>query len=311
VDIALASPEVPTYHQSRAKATLFITATKAEPFRPEDVVLDDFDDGDSLNALKAPWSIFTDKALQGVSYVNPPSFGPAIFAVGDDKTKDISVRIVGAAGAPKPMAGIRTRFNAAGTAVSLGAAKSVVFDVKAAAGSRFRVELEQPDIAEAAYHGFDVNVGTDAWTRLRIPFSAFAQPAWKTAAKPFNPGSVTALRFAYYGEGTVRFDLDNVRVEGMKLGPAALRPSAPSARRGISDLRAAMGEVSYRLDEAVAGPALVSLSDVRGRVRYARVLGPSADGSVVLSGLRLERGRYLLRHAASDGRAWTQSFWVF
>ncbi len=310
VDLVLESPAAPSYHLSRTKGSLFITALKQEPFRAEDIVIDDFDDGDSLNALKGSWSVFTDKALKGTSYANPAGFGPTIFAVGDDKTKDISVRLVGAAGAPKPMAGIRTQFNAAGTAVGIGPAKSVVFDAKSAKGSSFWVELEQPDIAEPAYPGFQVAVGNDLWNRIRIPLSAFAQPAWKTQAHSLNPNSVTALRFAFYGEGTVRFDLDNVRIEGMKVGPAAVRPAMRAGQGSISELEIGQGRIGYRIIGA-ATASRVEITDVSGKVRYARspaAVGP--EGRFSLEDCRLEPGRYLLRHRTS-AKDYTRAFWIF
>jgi len=262
VDFVLESPTVPAYHASRAKGNLFITALKAEAFRADDIVVDDFDDGDSLNALKGAWSVFTDKAAKGTSYVNPAAFGPAIFSVGDDKTKAVSVRIVGAAGAPKPYAGIRAAFAATGGTVGLGAARSVVFDVKSSKGSMFWVELEQPDIADGAYHGFQVAIGTDSWNRIRVPLSAFTQPAWKTAARPFNPGAVSALRFTYYGEGTVRFDLDNVRMEGMKIGPAGIRALARPFRKALHS-RVAGGAVRYPVPSESVAPVF---TDTRGRL---------------------------------------------
>lgn len=259
VDFILESPAVPAYHLSRAKGNLYITALKAEAFRADDAVVDNFDDGDSLNVLKGAWSVFTDKAAKGTSYVNPAAFGPAIFSVGEDKTKAVSVRIVGAAGAPKPFAGIRSAFAAAGGAVALGAAKSVVFDVKSTKGSVYWVELEQPDIADGAYYGFQVTVGNDLWNRIRIPLASFSQPAWKTASRPFNPGAVSALRFSYYGEGTVRFDLDNVRIEGMKVGQAGIR--ARTSQRQAKPARASGSQVKFPVPSSKP-----SFTDAQGRL---------------------------------------------
>ncbi|MDB5106197.1 MAG: Endo,4-beta-glucanase [Fibrobacteres bacterium] len=306
VDLILESPVIASYHLSRAKGNLYITAVKKEAFRAEDIVLDDFEDADSLNAFKGPWSVFTDKAAKGTSYANPAGFGPAMFASGEAGSKCISVRLVGAAGAPKPVAGIRTVFNPAGTAVGLGPAKSVVFDVKSSAGGTFRVELEQSDIADMAFHGFQATVGNDLWNRIRIPFTAFSQPAWKTQAKGFNPNSVTALRFAYYGEGTVRLDLDNIRMEGMKIGPAGIKAFAgPGRSKTVEGLRISPASLEYRFRPGIPGASWrAEVLDLEGRVRYAKDLGKVAMGSPVsLTGCRLERGRYFLRHIAESGRA--------
>jgi hypothetical protein len=103
-------------------------------------------------------------------------------------------------------------------------------------------------------------LGNDLWNRIRIPLTSFSQPAWKTAARPFNPGSVNALRFAWYGEGTVRFDLDNVRIEGMKIGPAGIK-SRPGRRRQSATV-SAKGSL-LRFPVPSGAPAF---SDAQGRL---------------------------------------------
>jgi endoglucanase len=304
VDLILESPAIASYHATRAKGNLYITAVKKEAFRSGDVVLDDFEDIDSVNALKGLWSVFTDKGEKGASYANPPSFGPAMFAAGESGSKGVSVRLVGAAGAPRPYAGVRATFNAAGTPVGLGPATSVVFDVKSAAGSVFRVEFEQPDIADGAFPGFQVKTGNDLWNRVRIPFASFAQPEWKTAARGFNPGSVAALRFAFHGEGTVRLDLDNIRIEGLKIGPAGIQPGKHRAwRPGVEGVRIRTGSMEYQFNPGVKGTAWrAEVIDMQGRIRYAKDLGLILSGSrISLSGFHPERGRYCLRHVPKDG----------
>nr|MDQ3003321.1 glycoside hydrolase family 9 protein [Fibrobacterota bacterium] len=306
VDLLVESPVIASYHQSRAKGNLFITAIKKEAFRVDDVVLDDFDDADSVNALKGSWSVFTDKTSSGASYANPPSFGPLIFAAGDAGTKGISIRLVGAAGAPHPVAGIQTRFNAAGTAVGLGPVKSVVFDVKGAKGGFFWVEMEQPDIVDGAYYGLKVVMANDAWNRFRIPLTAFTQHPWKTLGRSFNPGSVSALRFAFHGEGTVRFDLDNVRLEGLKVGTAGIRPGSFRVADGqVSLIRISESGIGYDFNTSSRGKAWsVEILDLRGHIRYQRDLGRLESGArVSLPGCRLDRGRYLIRHRAAGNGA--------
>jgi endoglucanase len=298
VDMLVESPVIATYHMSRAKGNLFITATKKEVFRADDAVVDDFEDSDSTNALKGTWSVFTDKAASGTSYTSPATFGPTMFAVGETG-KGISVRLVGAAGAAHPVAGIQTRFNAAGTVVGLGPVKSVVFDVKGVKGGFFWVELEQPDIVDGAYFGFKVVLGNDLWNRIRIPLTSFTQHEWKTQARTFNPGSVSALRFSFHGVGTVRFDLDNVRMEGLKIGSAGIATRRiPSAHGTVSGVRISPSGIAYSFNPAVRDDAWsVDILDMKGALLYKRRLGKMEAGKPVsLSGCKLERGRYLLRH---------------
>lgn len=305
VDLQLTDPIIASYHATRAKATLFITSAKKEAFRPADILVDDFNDGDSVNALAGHWSVFTDKEAGGKSYANPPGFAAAVTAGGADSSKGVSIRLVTATGAPDPLAGIRTTFNAAGTPVDLGPVKSLVFDIRSTSGSSFWVELEQSDITDGAYYGFQVKVASDSWNRIRIPFSSFSQPSWKTAAKPFNTGSNKSLRFSYHGAGTVRFDLDNVRMEGLKLGGAGIRtlggnPGRDHAVRGLCNLGSG---ISYRFLPPGSGNPdwLVRIVDVTGKSVFSKHLGQVAAGALVSLPARLGAGVYFLVHYPEGG----------
>jgi len=306
VDMQLTDPIIAPYHVSRAKATLFITAAKKAPFLPTDVNVDDFNDGDSLNAIAGHWSVFTDKESGGTSYANPPGFAAAVTTGGADSTKGVSVRLVATAGAPNPVVGIRSTFNAAGSAVDLGPAKSLVFDVRSTSGSSFWVELEQSDITDGAFYGFKVQVASDSWNRIRIPLSSFSQPAWKVAAKPINLGSNKSLRFAYHGVGTVRFDLDNVRMEGLKVGGAAVRTKATGGLpHAVSHLRVLASGIDYRFlppDPAVRAWK-VCILDVTGKSLLEKRLDleKATSGAEISLSAAMGPGIYFLSHTPDDG----------
>ncbi len=222
VEIQLADMNIAPYHLSRSKGTLFLSALKKENFRATDILIDHFNDGDSVNALNGKWSIFTDKVASGKSYTNPPGLAAAIGSLGADSTKMLSIRLVGAAGAVNPVVGIKTAFNAAGTAVDLGKATSIVFDIRSSQGSTLWIELEQTEIKDGAFYGLPLVIPNDTWNRIRIPFGSLVQPPFKTETKNFNPGSILSLRFSMQGTATTRFDLDNVYIENLKIGPAGI-----------------------------------------------------------------------------------------
>ena len=108
----------------------------------------------------------------------------------------------------------------------------------------------------------------------------------------------------------MRFDLDNVRIEGMKVGPAAVYSTSGRVRGGISDFRIEADGIVYRISEAPE-TAQVQITDVRGKIRYTRSgAAVGADGRVRLVDCRLEPGRYLLRHRTA-AKVYAQAFWVF
>ncbi len=303
VDIQMVDMNIASYHLARSKVSLFIKAIKKEPFKPEDILVDDFNDGDTANAMTGLWSVFTDKAATGKSYANPAGFSASVGTGGADSSKGSSIRLVGVAGAPNPVVGIRTTFNLAGTAVGLGAVKSVVFDVLSSVGSTFWVELEQSDITDGAYPAFQVAVGNDLWNRIRIPISAFAQPAWKTTTKGLNTGSVKSLRFSFHGEGTVRFTLDNVRMEGLKLSSAGTLNTRQLARsKLVSQLRATPREIAYQLSPPWKGNFSwsVEIADVTGKNIYSSSLKSGAASGWISLPVQLKPGIYFLRHIGKE-----------
>ncbi len=300
VDVKLDIPNIAPYHASRATTVFYVTGLKKETFKATDVLVDDFEDTDSLSKQGGPWKIFNDKPT-GTSSSNPATMAAAIVAgEGESASRGLSIRLIGSAGAPHPYAGVRATFNAAATAVSLGAATSVIFDVKSTAGSSLWVELEQSDIADKAYNGKKIDFAGDTWMRIRIPFSAMTQPDWKTTAKAVSLSSVTGLRFTYYGTSSVRFNLDNVRIENLTVGGAPLRSYGLARPKEFALLKAEKGDLSYRFIPAEGSKRIwtAEVMDFTGRTVAVRALQPLGIGQAVsIKGLHLNPGWYFIRHA--------------
>ena len=300
LDMATVAP----YHLTRATTVFTIVALKREAFKSTDIKIDDFEDGDTSNAVTGSWKIFNDKPT-GTSSTNPTTMPASILAgEGEAASKGIGIRLVGSAGAARPFVGIKTTFNAAGNPVGLGStAASLVFDIRSSAGSSVWVEFEQSDIADGAYFSKKIDFANDAWNRIRVPFSSLTQPDWKTSAKNFNPGSITALRFTYYGTSSVRFSLDNVYIEGFAPTGAAIRGGGEATQGGA--LRAVRTDREglryfFTPPAALAGDWKAEVLDAFGRNLAAKPLGKVREGkSVEFAGLRLGPGWYFLRHSAS------------
>ncbi len=304
IDMVIDIPNIATYHMIRAKTNFFLVGGKKETFKPTDILVDDFEDGDAVNAQKGNWSVFTDKAFGGTSSTNPPTLATAIIAKeGDEATKGMSIRFIGGPGAVHPMSGVRSTFNATGTAVSLGKASGVVFDIKAAVGDSIWVELEQSDISDSAYYAKRIDFASANWSRMRIPFGSFAQPAWKKSATPLNTGKIISLRFtSYSATGTPRINIDNLRVENLEIGGSPIRSARISKPGKIG--KAAYGsnglEYSFTAPENSKGHWSVEVSDVFGHSLAIRDLGElNGTKMISLNDLRLGKGWYFLRHRNS------------
>jgi endoglucanase len=304
VDVTLDVPNIASYHMFRATTTFYITGLKKEAFKATDVVVDDFEDLDTLNKVGGAWRIFNDKPT-GTSTTSPALIAGTLFAtVGEADSKGLSIRLVGGAGAARPFVGISTTFNAAGTAVSLGAsAASVVFDIKSVAGAVLMVELEQSNVTDGAYPAYKLEFLNTSWNRFRIPISSFAQPDWKTSTVPFTAASVKSLRFTYYGTSNVLFNLDNVRIENLAIGAAPIRPAqARGAETNFTFLNADKDGFSYRFRPAEGSPKVwtAEVMDIFGRVLAVRSLEQNPGGKAFrMPELRLGPGLYFIRHTAA------------
>jgi hypothetical protein len=302
VEAKLDMTTIAPYHLGKAVTSFNIAALKLEAFKATDIKVEDFEDGDTVNAISGKWMIFNDKPT-GASTTNPALLPAAIIAgEGYGATKGLGIRLIGTAGAVRPFVGVKTAFNATGTAVGLGTAVSVVFDIQAAAGSSVWMELEQSDITDGAYYGKKIDFANASWNRIRIPLTSLVQPEWKTAAKAFNPGSVTALRFTYYGTSSVRFSLDNIHIDGLKISGSAVRHDGANSRTTLGAVRAGRDGLHYFFQPpiAAAGEWKAEILDAFGRTLDARNLGKIVTGQAVdFSGLRLGPGWYFLRHSVS------------
>jgi endoglucanase len=306
VDVVLDIPNIASYHLLRSRTSLFIKSLPKEAFRPADVVVDDFEDGDMGNKIAGHWEIFTDQGQGGTSFANPPAAGPALLTAtgGESGSKAVTVRLVGGAGAPHPHVGLRTTFNADGTPMSLGPALSLVFDVQGEVNAAFRVELEQAGIADGAYFGKDIILANAEFNRVRIALTSqsLAQPAWKASPGALNLGNVSSLRFTYYGASNIRLTLDNLRIEGLQIGNAALRPLPFSDRSGVGGLSAARDRLTYVFTPLGGAQGIwrAEITDMFGRSLAKQSFPvPGGGRKVEWRKLHLAPGLHFLRHAGA------------
>lgn len=297
VDVRFTDDNIAEYHLGRAEATLFIENLKAAPLLDSDVLVDDVNDGDKTNALGGAWSSLSD-STEGIP--GGTSTPPIIYlsSAGKDETKAVLARLTASPGAAQPYAGIKTSLSPTGAAVSIGAARSIVFDVKAAdEGAVFRVELEEPASPPGAHVGKRVTLGSVNWSRVRVPIAEMQPPAWSSRTSGLNPGAVSAIRFIVYGENSVRLSIDNLHVENLQLGAAAVA-EAHGGPRHPARFASRPGSIAYTPPAGVVGTGWsVVVLDAAGRRLHRYVLPPIRHAQRVrLGGPSLAPGVYSLLH---------------
>lgn len=216
------------YHTSRASVRMDIINIKIPPFKATDILVDDFDDADFVNKQGGVWSLFNDSAFGGKSTTYPLSLSKVNKSTGESGLGFMAI-LYTEDKIEHPFSGIRMTFDKDGKAVSLGKAKSIVFDYKgseASVGSSFVVEIEQSDIPDSAYYGQNVTIPNTLWNRVRIPLTpaALSVREWKTSTVPFSTNSVTALRIVNYESESVNITLDSLHIEELEIGdPISVR----------------------------------------------------------------------------------------
>ncbi len=216
------------YHLSRTRETLEIKDIKPPPFKATDVIVDNFDDGNFRNKLGGTWDIFTDEPLGGNSTTYPKEL-PGENTTEGESGLGLNFSLIKKNNIEHSFAGIRMTFNKEGTAVSLGNAKSIVFDYKCNknnVGKSFHFEIIQSDINDSAYYGKKINFPNELWNRVRIPLntSALSVKSWHTDGGNFSLNNIEAIQFVNYESDNINLTIDNVYIEELKVGdPIAVK----------------------------------------------------------------------------------------
>jgi hypothetical protein len=295
---------------SYAATTFNITNVAVTAFGANDKVVDNFEDTILLtNTLSGTWSLFYDK---GDSISGGASGKPSILSdSGRNSAKGIYftlVRNTGATCASGPYAGIRTTFNAAGSAVNLGSADTIMFDIKPkVANTSLYVELEQSNITDKAYFSYPLTLGVaGSWVRVYIPFSSLTQPSWKTSTATLATNKAVALRFTGYGKGTGLFSLDNIYISNLNITSNSIRSDAAlkiaHGKNAVDFYKTAQGSISYGLfmDNADGKEINAELFDCLGKKIMSYNVDNYKSGKLVNINCNLHAGIYFLRHTVAD-----------
>ena len=172
--------------------------------------IDDFEDGDLMNALKVPWTAKCDSKGLGTTLQPLPLHCLAPGADNSAHALGISGHF-GKSRAPWPYAMFATALRPGGQGADLSKFKSLQFMAKGD-GKSYQVRLGQKAVADFGDYRSEFLAGKD-WALVTLPLENFSQPGW---AQPVRRSfvDVTALQFTPAGldDEDYSFEIDDLRL---------------------------------------------------------------------------------------------------
>ncbi|MBN1757212.1 MAG: glycoside hydrolase family 9 protein [Chitinispirillaceae bacterium] len=276
--------------QKARPVSVEIIKTVKSPLKTNDKLVDDFEDGDSINKYSGRWTAFgTGIGLTGTSFIfSELESSPSVQLKANVPTP-----------APDTYSGLRTTFSASGAAGSVGPIKSIVFDMKGATDANVCVELEQSSVTDGAYHQvtFPITKYTNSY---RIPIENFAQPDWKTSDVALDLNNIVALRFSVYDSiGRVAIDIDNIYIEDLEVSVNAHYITRKS--QAFNTPVYAKGSLYYAIPQSAVGTVNLSIFDLTGRNVFGKQFNGQQNRTVSVDLNRLSAGMYTA--VFSDGKS--------
>jgi hypothetical protein len=265
-------------------AGLVMSISNAKPIEStsNDILIDDFDDADSINKVSGRWS-----SGGNITGLSATAFTP--FTDGTDKVMKIKGSIYTTDNSRWLCA--KTTFNKDNSAIDISSATSIYFRLKESSKAyNVRVELEQTDISPGEYYGVIVPV-TNLYNTYRVKLTDFVQPDWKKTEKAKNLKSITALRFAVYDSvGAVNLFLDDVKIENFNGKPGFTLPCSDLNR--IFNQAFNNGILQFSISQQDQGVLNITLFNIAGKVALSRSFNTQGVNNISLPLETLPSGMY-------------------
>ena len=286
LSVAVEDKEIAVYDLVNLSGTsVYISQNKVPSPKSGDKIVDNFDDLDTANNINGKWIPIGTEAGASRTKLRFESDSDAL-------TIAMSVKTNG----PETFGGVKTTFNSDGTPVSIGPAKSILFDLRANKEAFIYVELEQSDITDSAYHSVKIPVMKN-FSTYRLNISDFKQPDWKKSEVPLNLGKITALRFTNYDStGMISYYLDNVYIEDLNIGGSSVVKYSPNGLNTTLKPVFSNGTLTYHNLPQLNGSMKLSIFNVAGKLVMQKQLGETG-GTRTFSLSGLPSGMYTLIHS--------------
>lgn len=212
-------------------------AAAAVPALSADHLISDWEDRSATHSLGGDWYYVTDEESMGQSRVltgdtvfHPTAIDSSSFAPGAGGSS-ACLQMGFVFGAVKPTCGDSCFYDPEVTIeaslasdtmpwIDFTGSSGISFQAKADKAMKVRFIASTSEVADYAYYGSDLDIGTE-WKTYTVALDSsatFAQPSWKTADVSFNKAAVTGFLFLISKENNTidggTFFLDDVKALG-------------------------------------------------------------------------------------------------
>lgn len=183
----------------------------AEP--TEDLIVDDFEDGDGVPSIEGGWYTYTDQDNGGGSVLTISEVDGEIAMTGEGFESVLSLQMESVFDQGEltyePYVGLGAWLSGSSDPLDLSQYAGIAYDFR---GGAHTVRVDTYDVADYDYHGVAVPAAS-SWTRIEIAFDELMQEGWGEEVA-FDPSNVAGISFHLRGETgeTTTFQLDNLTV---------------------------------------------------------------------------------------------------
>lgn len=202
---------------SNASAPQLDSAVSADAARDstlDDLLVDDFEDGDGKSILAGEWYVYDDVPDGGKSSATfTGATGSAIVMGGQGfqsgKCLELVYRFDKGTGAYDPYLGLGVSMGTDATPYDVTRYGGISYTYK---GGGHRVRVDTSDVTDFDFYGVQVPAAT-TWTTVSISFDSLLQEGWGKRVA-FNPTHVTRLSFELKGASgrTGTLDIDDLKI---------------------------------------------------------------------------------------------------
>ena len=257
-------------------------------------LIEDCEDGDSLNKMGGSWFTYNDAANGGTSIVTPKTTPTSPFVMtagganGSSKAATISYTLHKGTNLYNPFAGFGfwiKKYTPPDTTVNISAASGLSFYFK---GDTCDVRIETGDILD--FHFYFKRIPKAAnWTLITLQKSDMAQdPTWGIV-KPFNLAVATKVAWQTPNTGiegnTGSLWVDDIHLTGFIVPTQARETPSPrqSRDKGFSVALDNAKSMTLRYDLPAAGAVDIGLYNLAGKLVKQLFIGTERPGHVTQS----------------------------
>jgi len=263
--------------------SIFISNNKPLPKKDGDVVVDDFNDKDTISKTGGLWEAcgtYTSSLQKSKRSITTGDSPELLFSGFDNST------------AVTTWSGVKAYFDKDKKPVALGDVKSIYFSARTDKKDvliNLSVELEQSTITDSAYYSAIIPV-KQAKNYYRIDIADMKQPEWKTADKPLDLTQITSLRFvAYDSLSSFKVYLDDVAIEGLSLKTSMIfsKHMQPTFNQMVT-----ANSFNITLPQSCNGVLDLTVFDISGKIALRKMFNTTGENNFSFPVSSLPSGTY-------------------